>query len=246
MTRRLKDSASNERAWNRSFERLVAFHRTHGHFKIPPKGDSSGLYQWVTAQCLLKRHHRLRPERQQRLEELGLDWGRHQHNGDLRWERYLHQLIEFHQTHGHFEIPNKSPTAGLNQWAREQRQLQHSSQLTIDRRQRLEAVGFPWSAQQVTRNDQSWDRKFASLMEYRQTHGHFILKGQQAATNRLRKWVWLQRVHHRMHRLRPDRQQRLEAAGFTWNTPRQRERVALRWQAAREQLLNSPPAPLKT
>jgi hypothetical protein len=236
MTLCVNNPDPNERTWNRNFERLVAFHRIHGHFMIPAQGDSAGLYAWITRQCYRKRCHQLPPERQQRLEELGFDWDRQRHSEEQRWEQHFRQLAEFHQTHGHFEIPGKSPTVGLRQWVREQRQLQHSGQLPLNRRQRLEAMGLPW-LKPGDRQEQAWNRNFARLLEYHQTHGHLRVTDQTTETSALRKWLWLQRVLHRLHRLRPDRQQRLEAAGFDWDPLHQRELVEKRWQAVREPLL---------
>ena len=225
-----------ERAWNRQFDRLVEFHRTQGHFKIPRQGDYESLYEWFGAQCLLKRFNHLRPDRQQRLEALGFDWDRHRHIEEQSWERHFHQLVEFHQTHGHFEIPKQSPTAGLHDWVRNQRQLQRSGQLSVNRRQRLEALGFAWLNPRGL-SEQAWNGNFARLMEYHQTHGHFRVPDQMPGTSGLRRWIGVQRVLHRLHRLRPDRQQRLEAVGFIWETPHQRKLAEKRRQALREPLL---------
>jgi hypothetical protein len=242
MTLCVNNTDPNERKWNRNFERLVVFHRIHGHFKLPSKGDFSGVYHWIATQCLLKRFNLLRPERQQRLEELGFDWDRRRRNEEPKWERYFRQLMEFHQTHGHFEVPDESPTSGLLRWVTEQRELQQNGQLPANCRQRLEAEGFSW-LKPDSFQEQAWNRNFARLMEYHQTHVDFRMAEQMPRNSGLRRWIRDQRLLHRLHRLRPDRQQRLEAAGFTWDPPQKRELTEKLWQAVREPLLKNPPSP---
>lgn len=228
---------NEEQRWNRQFDRLVEFHRTHGHFNIRACGESKVLYDWLVAQCLLKRFHRLRPDRQQQLEQLDFDWDWRQRKWERIWDKHFNQLVAFHQTHGHFEVPEKSPTNGLHLWVREQRQLQRSGQLPGGCRQRLEAVGFPW-IKPGDLQEQAWNRRFAQLMEYHQTQGDFRVPEKVAGNTGLMAWISMQRILHRLHRLRPDRLQQLEAAGFVWITPLQRKLDEKRLQAVREPLPN--------
>ena len=142
------------------------------------------------------------------------------------WLRHCDELAEFHRQHGHFNVPPTGATAGLYDWAGHQRNQHHCGQLGPDQVQRLEAIGFPW-INPDSGAERAWSRNFDRLLESHRANGHFFVSGQAGPAESLRGWMLTQRLLHKFGRLRPDRQQRLEAAGFPWNPP-------LYWQPAWE------------
>jgi len=225
-------NARHELLWNRHFGRLVEFHRMHGHFAIPHQGDFADLYAWLRTQCHLKQFNQLRPERQQRLEALGFDWNLHRQIDEQRWEQHFRELVAFHQVHGHFEGAQAKPETSLRAWVRTQRQLQRSGQLDAERRQRLEALGFPWF-NPATADERSWNRSFDRLVEFHRIHGHFKIPA-EGEYHGLYLWALKQCQKQRFNRLRPERRQRLEALGFFWDSTNRLERSLRRWQGIRE------------
>jgi hypothetical protein len=103
-----KSRKVNAAIWSAHFDTLLEFHRRHGHFKVPiqPGGDNK-LYCWINDQCSLQRAGRLKAERRQRLLAAGFVFEKTTHQQDkLRiWEENFARLQEFHQAHGHFNIP---------------------------------------------------------------------------------------------------------------------------------------------
>jgi hypothetical protein len=215
--------------WDRNFERLAAFHRLHGHCDVPCNGRFASLYEWLRGQRLLNRHHRLLPERRRRLDELGYNWAGHRLQGERSWDRQFDRLVAFQRAHGHLDVPSTGATAHLRNWVSEQRQAQASGELSQRRQQRLAAIHFPW-AMPLDYRDRAWNMSFAMLVEFRRTHGRFPGDGCETwPEKRLYRWIRMQCLQHRLQRLRPDRQQRLTAAGFPWDPPERVARTAKLW-----------------
>lgn len=62
-------------AWENDFEALVAFKREHGHCKVPQKGDQfRRLGKWVNTQRTFHKRGTLKPDRFQKLQEIGFVW----------------------------------------------------------------------------------------------------------------------------------------------------------------------------
>ena len=216
-------TGSRAARWARYFQELIEFQRQHGHVTVPSHGAGRGLFQWVSKQRMLKRFNRLRPDRQQQLERLGFNWTYHSPKLEQAWERRLAELVEFHRLHGHFNVPARDGHKQLYVWVNQQRYARHFGLIRADRQQRLEAVGFVWH-NAMSRWELTWNENFDRIIAFYQTHGHFHIPAGAASYN-LYIWANNQRLLKRFNRLRPDRQQRLAAAGFTWETPRHRNRA---------------------
>jgi hypothetical protein len=207
-------NASQEAQWEKHFCDLLRFRRKHGHCDVSKRNQTvPGLYSWVAIQRAYKREGMLRPERERRLEEMGFCWDSISTRYYPIWERWFAQLVEFHQAHGHFEIPRHGPSGHLYIWANQQRHLQCLDVLRPQLRQRLEAIGFPW-INPLDYSEQAWNRNFAKLVEFHRVNGRFRVKYREHTG--LHTWITTQRILKRLGRLRPDREQRLEAAGFPW------------------------------
>ena len=59
--------------WERSYQRLRAYHAKHGHVRVSKREDLK-LAEWVFSQRKRHRHGKLRPERREKLESLGFDF----------------------------------------------------------------------------------------------------------------------------------------------------------------------------
>jgi len=153
------------RIWEQHLAELMAFHREHGHFALPRKDPKYKLLvEWVRHMRRKKAAGTLKPERQQRLDEIHFPWFGSVRRGWLkprapkkfaspqlataRWERLFAELQTFHEVHGHFEVPEgiyrRRGSFILNSWVMEQRRRKLHGQLTLEQEQRLTALGFPW------------------------------------------------------------------------------------------------------
>ena len=97
----------------------------------------------------------------------------------------------------------------LGQWVGEQRKKK--DQMSADKRQKLEALGFVWDASM-----DAWEEGFNKLEVFRVREGHcrvptsFLENGY-----RLGQWVGVQRSNK--DQMSADRRQKLNAIGFVWS-----------------------------
>jgi hypothetical protein len=142
---------------------------------------------------------------------------------DAAWESFFARLMEFKQQHGHFHIPGKKPEhKSLGWWAARQRTHTAAGTILPERLKRLQAAGFPgeslldyFAAKSWNR---TWDEHFAALMEFHRLNGHFDVPRDIGTHGRLREWVDHQRRKYYSGKLKPERRQKLEAAGFPWSS----------------------------
>ena len=81
-------------------------------------------------------------DRRQALDAVGFVWD----VWSAQWEAGFRALQDFQQREGHCHVPAKYRFGGfgLGQWVRRQRE--EKEQLTFERRQRLNALGFIWDS----------------------------------------------------------------------------------------------------
>jgi hypothetical protein len=100
-------------------------------------------------------------------------------------------------------IPDK-----LGTWVANQRH--NKKAMSVERRRRLDAVGFVWDPYGV-----EWEKNFALLKGFQSREGHCrVRRGHQEGGFKLGTWVVNQRI--RKNALFAERKQRLNAIGFIW------------------------------
>jgi len=240
-------STARAAAWEGLFTELLEFHRRHGHFWVPYDAEHQALYYWTVHQRAHLKAGRLGPERRKRLQAAGFPgqpYSVQQEKDDLIWERHFAELMEFHQQHGHFNVPRKDADYKfLVEWADHQRRKYYSGRLKPDRWQRLEAVGFPWSMNKrrgqveivpsgdvpagkvaaidlLTSNDlppaDPWDAKYEDLALFHRRFGHCYVPHPWPEQPGLDFWVRTQRQERAAGTLSPEHIARLDDIGFYW------------------------------
>ncbi|MBM4127789.1 MAG: hypothetical protein FJ247_10640 [Nitrospira sp.] len=126
--------------WEEGFSYLQRFHQREGHCRVPKRHREEGyrLGQWVGVQR--KSKETMLPERRQRLDALGFMWD----VLDAQWQEGFFYFQRFHQREGHCRVPERHHEEGywLGGWVRNQRVKK--DQLPLERRQRLDVLGFVW------------------------------------------------------------------------------------------------------
>jgi hypothetical protein len=128
--------------WEEGFVALQKFHAREGHCRVLGihREGTHGLGAWVNQQR--RQRDGMSAERRQRLEALGFEW-------DLlksAWESGYTALQKFHAREHHCRVPviHVEGTHGLGQWVSTQRKQRDN--MSVERRQRLDALGFVWRA----------------------------------------------------------------------------------------------------
>jgi Helicase associated domain/Helicase conserved C-terminal domain len=187
--------------WEKMFEVLVQFKQQHGHCTVPREGAKDReLATW----CERQRYHRLSDNQFKRLEAIGFQWKAY----DAEWEANFESLVRFKQQEGHCNVPLKWPDdPRLGLWAENQRRSQRRGSLNMYSQRRLNEIGFEWD---------SWEAMFASLLQFKQQHGHCNVSFGDSKQPLLGTWVTKQRQDRRRRCLSEERVRRLDEIGFTW------------------------------
>ena len=134
-----------ETAWNDMFEQLAAYKREHGHTDVPQK---SGRYRklacWVHNQRAAKKLNRpIMAERENRLNSLGFSWAL---VDPLSWDHMFDKLVAYKAVYGHCKVPQHwKDDPRFGKWVNTQRTAFKRGKLSIERRDKLESIGFVWN-----------------------------------------------------------------------------------------------------
>jgi hypothetical protein len=224
-----RTTRNQDARWERHFVELLAFHKQHGHYRANRKiPDQKELAVWILNQRRFQRKGKLRPDRQKRLEEAGLQWKA----PSLAWDRRYAQLVAFKNQHGHCDVPSLWPeNPQLASWVHIQRQKRKHGILKEERRCKLDDLGFTWVAQlrqgyfpgsmqhRQEQFNQQWDAHFLALKQFKERHGHCRVPGNSGdSLYSLSVWVVTQRMLARRGLLSGDRRERLDTLGFEWRS----------------------------
>lgn len=228
--------------WEGRFAELVAFKEAHGHLRITKANESSpGLSHWRDNQRIRLRSGALKPEQQAKLDALGFEWEPPGWNTsaleeiqETQWQSKLAQLAAFKVAQGHNRVPkNWRENPALGQWLQKQRSKFRKGSgvdgLLPERLAKLDALGTEWRenppspprrqlASALPPDPKAkWEHRYARLVEFHRLNGHANVPGHPDRL--LRKWVLEQRAKHAEGSLGADQITRLEALGFSWQTP---------------------------
>jgi hypothetical protein len=197
--------------WEQGFNYLKIYRDREGNCRVSQRHNENGfpLGEWVSRQRQSK--DTLSSERRRRLDELGFVWGILETN----WEEGFKYLETYKQGTNHCNVPkdHKQNEFPLGLWVSEQRV--NRDKMSLERRQRLDEVGFVWDAREA-----AWEKGLIHLKIYRDRVGHCRVPKTHKEQNgfELGSWVSVQRTNK--DKLSPERRQRLDEIGFVWKPPK--------------------------
>jgi len=130
------------------------------------------------------------------------------------YEKYL-LLEQYKKEHGNCLVPSSFAYGEikLGHWVKNQRQLYKKGELSANRREMLDGLGFSWDPIGDT-----WERNFALLEQYRDREGHCkVPKMYEEDDIKLGNWLDNQRQAFKRGKLNESYQRRLEAIGISWD-----------------------------
>jgi hypothetical protein len=142
----------DDKLWHQRYEKLVEFKRINGDCMVPHKHkQDKSLGIWVSTQ---RKHHandKIRPDRQDLLDEIGFAWksdGAHKNKADDGlWHQRYEKLVEFKRMNGNCKVPNKyKQDKSLGTWVTRQRKYHNNDTIRLDRKELLDEIGFVWKA----------------------------------------------------------------------------------------------------
>jgi hypothetical protein len=197
-------------AWEKMFKLLAIYKAQNNHCKVPKGwGQNPELADWVIRQRREYNNQRLEAEYSSRLSAMGFVW-------DLEvdaWETGFASLEKFYKIHNHAQISNPYPhNKQLGEWAEAQRRLDKQGKLTVERKERLDSLGFIWNLAEA-----AWEERFQLFERFREIQGHGKVGDRDKQLPKLSEWAVIQRREQSKGKLDPKRQQRLDDAGFVWD-----------------------------
>jgi hypothetical protein len=199
--------------WDGTLDKLAAYKQQHGHFQVARR-EAPRLARWV---CIVRRQHRegtIHPRLTEKLDAMGFAW-----QPPNRWDEMFAQLVEFQKKHGHCNVSRRCPeNPRLANWVNNQRLRRRCGRLKQDRIDRLNEIGFVWSA------CDKWNANLADLAEFQRVHGHCRVSTLDKDHASLGCWVRDQRAKGRKGLLTAEQIEQLNRMGFEWNGRQRPER----------------------
>jgi hypothetical protein len=239
------DKRKTDKRWDAYYAKLVAFHKKHGHCKVP--SDRKGFGLWVARQRVRKNNPRpqhgippLNQDQVDRLNALGFVW---ENEKDQKWMEMFGRLKEYRRRKGDCCVPNSyKEDPKLATWVTQQRTMNTQGKINADRKEKLNSIGFSWvlgtgwrpggaldlsasvkreapksrhSDVLKSRVQQQWNDSFDRLVEFNKAHGHWEVPSSYEKDTSLASWIETQRSSR--DSLDPQQVERLDSIGFPWN-----------------------------
>ncbi|CAB9502142.1 helicase [Seminavis robusta] len=195
----------DDEAWYDNLEKLKEFKEKNGHCRVP--NCHLGLGQWRVSN---QRHIQNMPKhRVDALDAIGFCWSAR----DETWETMYAELKKFQEENGHCLVP--ATNGKLGRWVRVQGWLYNKGNLSKERFQKLQELGFTWVVcNSFDPSGERWQSMFANLQKFQEEHGHCRVP---RADGKLGRWVSTQRTVYHQGKLNKEKLQKLQELGFTWD-----------------------------
>jgi len=217
-----KKISKRDKGWNDMFDKLKLYKADHGGDTNVPQRYSldDKLGKWVQTQRIQykkKNHGQLTDERIQKLLSIGFTFNQL----DKEWNDMFDKLKLYKANHGgDTNVPfTYSRDPSLGNWVSHQRRQfkkTNNGQLTDERIQKLQSIGFTFSQQ-----DQQWNDMFDKLKLYKANHGGDTnVPFTYSRDPSLGNWVSHQRRQFKKTnngQLTDERIQKLQSIGFTFS-----------------------------
>ena len=195
--------------WRIRFQQLQKYKEKHGSHVIPAYNPQyKELLDWLNQQRrilsidgdneelgILTQSRRIKF-----FESIGILEFSEPDAEDRHWDEHFKALLQFKSNHGHCLVPECYRT--LYKWVVDQRndyrtfvKSEESSELTVQRYLKLEALGFIWN----TKLDMiEWMSQYNNLKSFQLVHGHCSVSWADPRDRELGFWVTAQRVKTRV------------------------------------------------
>jgi len=198
---------ARDNSWEENYSLLQQFKDREGHVQVPQDHIEEGvsLGRWVSKQR--SRNQQLTADRRKKLETLGFTSQPLEEN----WEEGYNALVRFKSREDHVRVSRDHLEDGfkLGSWLQTQRARREN--LSPERLQKLQSVGFDLDPLQV-----KWETGLNALVRYMHREGHCLVPAKHIEEGfKLGSWVVNQRV--KKDDLSVDRLSRLNNLSFVWD-----------------------------
>lgn len=201
---------AREHSWEANYQKLRQYKERFGDCNVPKVWNDPQLANWVGVQRLAAAGGKLSPVRKARLDGLGFNWNTREHS----WDALFLKLRRYKKRFGHCDVPwDWKEDPALANWVHHQRRFSSAGSLSLERRGRLDDLGFVWAFLK----DAVWESRFTQLKAYRERFGDCNVPASWKENRHLGDWAARLRRAENEGRLRPAQRAQLEALGFNWS-----------------------------
>lgn len=215
-----------ESRWDIYYQQLVHYRETHGTVKLPRRyttEDGLQLGKWLNRQRSIYRAGKLPEEQAALLAELDVDFRTDQ---EVKFVGWLNCLTEYKIEHGHLLVPRDYITPDgkrLGNYVSNIRSRYQNHKLSDGYINRLEAIGFTWSAM-----DYYWEQNYRKAEEYYYANGHLNVPKRYKTEDgsKLGLWVATQRNVYLKRvpgDLTPEQKEKLDKLHMVWEKESEEE-----------------------
>lgn len=161
----------------------------------------------------------LTKERKEELNKIGMVWSK----SNFYWERNYAELYDFYKENGNLIVPSDYVTKNgikLGSWVGRLRKLYKGeakgTPLTNEQIERLNNIGMVWEPD----SSRKWDNAYNLAKEYFIKNKNLNISTSYKSENgfNLGQWIKVQRCEYEKGTLNPERIERLNKIGMTWQT----------------------------
>jgi len=208
-----------EEQFERGFQQTLLYKERTGNTNAPTgykTAEGYWLGSWQRNQMKLYKIGKISPDRIERLEEIGFTW----EILEEKFEKGFQQTLLYKERTGNPNVPDRYKTAEgyrLGTWQSNQRKNYKKGTISPARIKRLEEIGFMWEMLKEQREEQ-FEKGFQETLCYKESTGNSnaSIIYQTLEGYRLGTWQRNQRDNYKKGEISPDRIERLEEIGFTW------------------------------
>lgn len=191
----------NEDKWMQNYFNLVKYYNEFGNTKVSQSYNKT-LNIWCGSQRYKK--GKLSTKQIELLNELNFKWN----VLDAEFEEKVSELIEYKKKYGDLLVPRRyEENPQLANWVVRNRCLKKKRQLSQDKINILNQLGFVWDIE-----DYTWELRFSQLSKYYNETQDYFNKG--IIDKSLKDWTTRQRQYYRLGKISDDRIKKLESINF--------------------------------
>ena len=209
-----------EEQFEKGFQETLLYKESTGNPNAPQSYKTDEGYQLGTWQSKQRDNYRKgnsSPDRIERLEKIGFTWEKLEE----QFEKGLQETLLYKNSTGNPNASQHYMTVEgfkLGSWQSHQRVNYRKGNLSPARVKRLEEIGFVWNVMNIEQNRLGWDQWYELTIRYMNEFGDASAPRSYKTSEgfRLGSWQSHQRKNYKKRKLSPDRIERLEKIGFTW------------------------------
>lgn len=211
---------SYARKWETGYAAAKAYAAQNAHLDVPSRyrtDDGFRLGEWICDQREKYRAGKMKSERIERLEAIGMIWQR-----EDPWEMRFELARQYYLEHGNLNMPADYTVRGicLRKWLSEQKQAYRGNRpqkLTPEQIRRLESIGMEWR----NRGEVVWERRYRAVKAYYDACGNLSIPKDTVLTDgrSIGSWLAVQRMARKKGKLTDTQIALLDAVGMVWTLP---------------------------